>query len=120
MPQEVIQPKIELEQIKLVWLLHFIWNIVSWGILWTVLVVVYMFITDNLQTKTKKTIYSIINFNVSFFIYMVISFILVFVLIWIPMLIIWAIIWFVTLVIWFIKHLWGDSYEYPLTIKFLK
>jgi len=120
MTQEVIQPKKEIEQIKLVWLLHFIWNIVSWGILGTVLVVVYMFITDNLQTKTKKTIYNIINFNVSFLIYMVISFILVFILIWIPMLIIWGIIWFVALVIWFIKHLWGDTYEYPLTIKFLK
>lgn len=120
MTQEVIQPKKEVEQIKLVWLLHFIWNIVSWGILWTVLVVVYMFITDNIQPKTKKAIYSIINFNVSFLIYMVISFILVFVLIWIPMLIIGAIIWFVALVIWFIKHLAWDSYEYPLTITFLK
>ena len=120
MTQEVIQPKKEVEQIKLVWILHFIWNLVSWGILWTVLVVVYMFVTDNIQPKTKTTIYNIINFNISFFIYMFISFVLVFILIGIPMLIIWGIIWFVALVIWFIKHLAGDTYEYPLTIKFLK
>lgn len=120
MTQEVIQPKKEVEQIKLVWILHFIWNLVSWGILWTVLVVVYMFVTDNLQPKAKQSIYNIINFNISFFIYMVLSFLLMFILIGFVTMAIWAIIWFVALIIWFIKHLSGESYEYPLTIKFIK
>ena len=120
MNQEVIQPKKEAEQIKIVWLLHFIWNIVSWGILWTVLVIIYMFITDNLQPKTKQAIYGIINFNVSFFIYITISALLIFILIGFITTPILAIIWFIALVIWFIKHLAWESYKYPMSITFLK
>jgi uncharacterized Tic20 family protein len=120
MTQEIIQPKKEIEQIKLVWILHFIWNIISGWILGTVLVVIYLFITNDLQTKTKKAIYNIINFNISFLIYMFISFLLMFVLIGFITMWIGAIIWFVGLIIWFIKHLSGEDYEYPITIKFLK
>jgi uncharacterized Tic20 family protein len=120
MTPEIIQPKKEIEQIKLVWILHFVWNIISGWILWTALVIVYMFITDNLQSKTKQTIYNIINFNISFLIYMLISWVLIFILIGFITTPILAIIWFVSLIIWFIKHLSGESYEYPLTINFLK
>lgn len=107
-------------QIKTVWLLHFCWNIFSWWILWTVLVVFYLLIEDNLEEKAKKTIYEIINFNLSFLIYFIISFILCFVLIGIPMLVIGAIIWIIWLIIGFIKHLSWENYSYPLAIKFLK
>jgi uncharacterized Tic20 family protein len=120
MSPEIIQPKKEVEQIKLVWILHFVWNIISGGILWTALVIVYMFATNDIQPKAKQTIYNIINFNISFFIYMVLSFLLMFILIGFVTMAIWAIIWFVALIIWFIKHLSGESYEYPLTIKFIK
>jgi uncharacterized Tic20 family protein len=51
---------------------------------------------------------------------MVVSFILMVVLIGFLMIGIWAILWFVFLVIGFIKHLNGERYEYPLSIKFLK
>jgi len=120
MPQELIQPKKATEQIKLLGILHFIWNIISGWILWTVLVIVYMFATNDIQPKAKQSIYNIINFNISFFIYMVISFLLMFILIGFVTMTIWAIIWFVALIIWFIKHLSGESYEYPITIKFIK
>lgn len=108
------------EQIKIVGLLHFIGNIASGGLLGTLLVIGYLIVAKNITGETKQTIYDIINFNISFFIYMVVSFILMVVLIGFLMIGIWAILWFVFLVIGFIKHLNGERYEYPLSIKFLK
>lgn len=120
MEQQIIQTEKEAQQIKLIWSLHFIWNIVSWWILWTILVAVYMFMSKDLQPKSKKVIYNIINFNVSFYIYMTVSFVLIIILIGIPMLIIGAFIWFIGLILWFIKHLAWDDFHYPLAIPFLK
>ena len=110
----------EKSQIKIVWLLHFIWNIISGWILWTVLVIWYLFVSNDLTKKTKTVIYDIINFNLTFIILLVIAWILVFVLIGLLLLPIWFIIWFVLLVLGFIKHLAWDRYEYPIMFTFLK
>ncbi|MCP4523493.1 MAG: DUF4870 domain-containing protein [Candidatus Gracilibacteria bacterium] len=120
MNQEIIQPSKTTDQIKLVGILHFAGNIISGGIFGTALVIIYMFSTNDLQPKTKTTIYNIINFNVSFLIYMIISLLLMFVLIGFITLGIGIIIWFVGLIIGFIKHLSGEDYKYPLAIPFLK
>ncbi len=106
--------------IRLVWLLHFIWNIVSGWLLWTVGTVLFLILKSDISDETKKTCYNIINFNISYWIYMWISFLLMFVLIgFLTTPIIW-IIWIVSLVIGFIKHLDGKDYIYPMTITFLK
>ena len=107
-------------QIKIVWLLHFLWNIFSGGILGTLLVIWYLLINNDLEEKTKAVIYDIINFNLTFIILLAIAFISMFILIWFVLLPIWAIIWFVLLIIGFIKHLAWDRYEYPMTFTFLK
>lgn len=117
---EILNTPKSKEQIKLIGILHFAWNIVSWGLLGTILVIWYLIWVNNITPEAKKTIYQIINFNLSFLLYMFISFLLMVILIWFLMLWIGAIIWFVALVIWFIKHLSWETYEYPLTIKFLK
>ena len=107
-------------QIRLVWILHFVWNIMSWWILWTLLACWYLFVEKDIQPETKQTIYNIINFNISYYIYMVISIILCVVLIGFVMLLVWFTVWVIVLIIGFIKHLAWDDYEYPLSIKMLK
>jgi len=81
--------KKDTQQIKTVGLLHFLWNIVSGWILWTVLVIGYLIVVDNITPATRQVIYNIINFNVSYYLYMILAFILIIVFIGIPMLIIW-------------------------------
>lgn len=108
------------EDIKVVWLLHFVGNIVSGGLLWTVWAVLFLVLKDGLSDETRQACYNIINFNISYWIYMGISFLLMFVLIWFLTTPIIAIIWFVSLIIGFLKHLEWKNYEYPLTINFLK
>ena len=112
--------KKETSQIKIVWLLHFIWNILSGWILWTLLVVWYLLINNDLNKNTKTVIYDIINFNLTFLILLAIAWILMIILIWILLLPIWAIIWFILLILGFIKHLAWDRYEYPIMFTFLK
>ena len=104
----------------MVWLLHFIGNIMSWGFLGTLLVLIFMIQKKDIDEKTKLVCYNIINFNISFWIYFAISFILIFLLVWFITTPILALIWIILLVIWFIKHLAWDDYKYPMSIEFLK
>lgn len=108
------------EEIKLVWLIHIIWNILSGWLVWTLFVVGYLFLKENIDQKVKNVCYNIINFNLSFIIYFAISFALIFVLVWfITTPILW-IIWLVSIVLWAIKHLAWEDYEYAMSIDFLK
>jgi len=108
------------DEIKLVWIIHIIWNIISSWIIWTLFVVLYLFLKNDIDPKVKSTCYNIINFNLSFIIYFAISFALMIVLIWFLTTPILYIIWFVIIIIWAIKHLSWDNFEYPLSIGFLK
>ncbi len=115
-----METKTQEENIKLVWILHFAWNIISGWILWTLLVIWFLLLSNNLDEKTKKVCYHIINFNLSFWVYFWIAFVLMFVLIWFLLMPLVAITWFVILILWFIKHIAWDDYEYPLSIELLK
>ena len=110
----------ETQEIQTVGILHFVWNILSGWILWTLLVIGYLIVVNDVTPATKQTIYNIINFNISYFLYMILSFILIIVIIGIPMLIIWSIVWLVILIIGFIKHLSGEDYQYPLSLHLLE
>ncbi len=109
-----------MNNIKLIGILHFAGNILSGGLLGTLLVVWFLILRNDLSDAEKKTCYHIINFNISFWIYFAIGWILLFVLIGFLILPIVGIIWIILLVIGFIKHLAGEDYEYPLAITFLK
>lgn len=117
---EELTQNTNINSVKIVWILHFAWNLISWWLLWTILVIWYLLINSNLDEKTKKVCYQIINFNISFWIYFAIWFALLFVLVWFLILPILFICWIIILVIWFIKHLAWDEYDYPMSIELLK
>ena len=117
---EILNTPTSKEQIKIIGIIHFVWNVFSGGVLGTLLVVWYLLIQNNITPEARTTIYNIINFNVSFLIYFFISGLLMFVLIGFITTPILFLIWLVSLIIWFIKHLWGEEYGYTMSIKFLK
>ncbi len=106
--------------IKIIWLLHFLGNICSWWVLGTLLVILYLLLSKEINEKTRQVCYNIINFNLSFWIYFAVSFALMIVLVGFLTTPILFIIWIVLLVLGFIKHLAEDNYKYPLSIEFLK
>lgn len=106
--------------IKIVGILHFLGNIFSWWILGTILVIGYLLLSRDINAKTRQTCYNIINFNISFWIYFAISWVLIFVLIGFVLLPIVFLIWIIILVIGFIKHLSWEDYKYPLSIELIK
>lgn len=106
--------------IKIVGILHFLGNIFSGWILGTLLVIGYLLFSKDITPKTRQVCYNIINFNISFWIYFAISWVLIFVLIGFVLLPIVFLVWIIILIIWFIKHLSGEDYEYPLSISFIK
>lgn len=60
-----------------------------------------------------------LNFNISVLIYAFVGFVLSFVLIGIPLLIVVGISWFVLTIVAAVKASNGESYRYPLTIRFV-
>jgi len=108
------------EDIKMVWILHFAWNIFSGWTLWIILVIGFLLMKSDISQESKKVCYNIINFNISYILYIIISAILLLTLVWFVLLPIVILIWFIVFIIWFIKHIAWDNYEYPLSIKFLK
>lgn len=107
------------ENIKLWWILFFVWNI--FWLWWIILAVVY-YITKQkeLSKKDVEAFYGMFNFFISYLIYSIIWIILIFVMVWLFILIIIFILWFIFSIIWLIKHLKWESYHYPLSIRFLK
>ena len=101
-------------------ILHFIGNIISGGLLGTILVIVYLVAKkDELTTLERETCREIINFNLSFIIYTSIGGVLMWVLIGFLIVPIVVITWFILLIIGFSRHLKGESYDYPFVIRFL-
>jgi hypothetical protein len=62
----------------------------------------------------------VINFQISFTIWIFISIVMIFVLLGIPMLIVLAVLQLVFIIIGAIKADGGELYRYPLTIRFIK
>ena len=61
-----------------------------------------------------------VNFNLSFLIYGIVSFVLLFVLIGLLLLPVVGIAWFVLAIIGTMKASAGEFYRYPATIRFIK
>ena len=108
------------EGVKMLGLLHLVGNILSGGTLGIILVIAYLLIKkDTLSALEKETCYEIINFNLSFIIYMWVSMLLIALIVGLLLAPIVGITWLVLLIMWFLRHLVGENYRYPLTIRFI-
>lgn len=101
-------------------ILHLVGNILSGGTLGIVLVLAYFLIRkDELSELEKKTCYEIINFNLSFIIYVFIASLLIAILIGLILLPVVLVTWLVLMIMGFLRHLEGENYQYPLIIRFI-
>ncbi|MBP6921171.1 DUF4870 domain-containing protein [Candidatus Gracilibacteria bacterium] len=108
------------EGVKLLGILHLAGNLLSGGTLGLILVVLYYFFQKNkLSTLEKETCFEIINFNLSFIIYAFVASVLIFILIGLLLIPIVLITWLVLMVVGFLKHISGENYKYPFTIRFV-
>jgi uncharacterized Tic20 family protein len=108
------------EGVKMLGIIHLAGNLLSGGTLGIVLVLAYLLIRKNeLSQLEKETCYEIINFNLSFIIYLFIASALIFVLIGFLVFPVVLIAWFVLMILGFIRHLAGENYQYPFIIRFV-
>ncbi len=110
----------EISQIKILEIIHLLGNWCSGGVLSIFGILIYNAIQSNVSPNVRKVGYNIINFNLSFIIYFIISAILCLVIIWFFMLGFFGIAWVILMIIGAIKHFSGEDYTYPMTIQFLK
>jgi uncharacterized Tic20 family protein len=108
------------EGVKMLGILHLVGNIFSGGVLGIILVVLYLVIRKNdLSQLEKETCYEIINFNLSFILYTFVaacSMVLLVGFVLLPVVVVTAI---VLMVMGFLRHLVGENYKYPFTIRFV-
>jgi uncharacterized protein len=117
-PKVVVQNPAE--GVRIIGILHLAGNILSGGILGTILAVAYYLIKkDTISKLEKETCFEVINFNLSFIIYTAVAGFLIILLIGIILLPIVIIVWLVLMIMGFITHLEGKNYRYPLIIRFL-
>lgn len=108
------------EGVKMLGILHLAGNLLSGGTLGLVLVLVYLLVRKNVLSQLEKeTCYEIINFNISFIIYLFIASMLIFVIIGFLIFPVVLIAWFVLMILGFIRHLIGENYRYPFIIRFV-
>jgi uncharacterized Tic20 family protein len=106
--------------VKMLGILHLAGNLLSGGTLGLILVVLYYFIQKNkLSTLEKETCFEIINFNLSFIIYALVSGFLVILIIGLLLVPVVLITWLVLMIVGFIKHISGENYKYPFIIRFV-
>lgn len=82
-------------------------------------IIMWMFNKDN-NANVNLHGKNIINFTISFFIYLTVSSILIILLIGIPLLIVLGIIWLIFIILATVKAANGEYWKYPFTIEFIK
>lgn len=110
----------EQNHIKILEILHLSGNFFSGGILSSLFVVIFLAVQTDISPKVRSEAYNIINFNISFLLWFIISLVLCLLIIGFFMLIFFGIAWLILMIIGAIKHFAGDTYHYPMTITFLK
>ncbi len=119
-PKTLTTPVAPKEGVKMLGILHLVGNILSGGTLGIILVLAYFLIRkDQLSELEKKTCYEIINFNLSFIIYVFIASLLIAILIGLILLPVVLVTWLVLMIMGFLRHLEGENYQYPLIIRFI-
>ena len=86
--------------------------------LWIILF--YILKKEDMNSNEIEFIKNAINFNLSFTIYIIISLILTFVVIWFLWIIIFGLAYFIFSIIWVIKAFNQEVYKFPWTINFIK
>jgi len=111
--------KDSMSNIALMGLLHLIgWLLGGRG--WLAVIILYVVQKDSFTADDKKVFNTIINFNLSFLLYAIVSGVLVIILIGIPLLFVVGLAYLVLLIISSIKYINNTPYEIPLTIEILK
>lgn len=109
------------EEIRLIGIIHLAINIFSAATFGVVFALLYLLLKkDQLDPIVKAELVEILNFNISFYLYWMITGALFFVLIGFliaPLLFIFHII---LLIIGAVKHINGESYRYPGIIRLIK
>ncbi len=100
-------------------LLHLVGGVLgTWGRL--AVLIFYLIKKEEFSSEDMEVFYNIMNFNLSFFLYMIIAFVLIVILVGIPLLVAIPIIYLIILIIASIYHLQDKPYEIPLSIQFFK
>jgi len=108
------------DSIKFIGTMHFIWNLILPWILWTIFVVFNLAFKQNISNNLRQASYNIINFDLSYLTYFLVSILLSIMILGWPLILFLVIFWAIMLVMWFIKHLNWEPYKYMLTINFFK
>lgn len=108
-----------LSNAAIMWLLH----LVGWvlGSRWWLAVIIYYIIKkENFSKQDMDIFYNIINFNLSFLLYAIVSMMLVVILIGIPMLAVVSVVYIVLLIISSFSYISDKPYKIPFSIQILK
>lgn len=98
-------------------------HLVGWilGSRWWLAVIIYYIIKkENFSKQDMDIFYNIVNFNLSFLLYGIISAMLVIILIGIPMLAVVCVAYIVLLIISSFSYIWDKPYKIPFSIQILK
>ena len=111
--------KDSMSNIALMGLLHLVGRLLG-GRGWLAVIILYVVQKDSFTADDKKVFNTIINFNLSFLLYAIVSGVLVIILIGIPLLFVVGLAYLILLIISSIKYINNTRYEIPLTIEILK
>lgn len=107
-------------QIKILEVLHLCGNFFSGGLLSSILIALFLALQNDISANVRREAYNMINFNLSFILWIFISSLLILVIIGLILLPFFLICWLIFMIIGAIKHFAGERYTYPMTISFLK
>jgi len=103
----------------IMWLLHLVgWVLGSrW---WLAVIIFYIIKKENFSKQDMDIFYNIVNFNLSFLLYVIVSAILIVILIGVPMLAVVSVAYIVLLVISSLNYISDKPYKIPFSIQILK
>jgi uncharacterized Tic20 family protein len=118
-PQNTESVKLPSEHVKVMAIIHLVGMFLgAWGAIGAL--VYWLIYRDKFAPSDTATFYEILNFNISFMIYALISGVLCLVLIGFVFLFILAILYFIFVIISTIKFMDGQDYKFPMTIRIIK
>jgi len=104
---------------NIIWIILLL-TLFTWWVWFIWLVIFYVLKKEDMNSEEIQFIKNIINFNLSFTIYLIVSFILTFILIWFLGLIVFGLAYYIFSIIGIIKAFNQEVYKFPWTINFIK
>gem|GEM_PF-1568128 len=87
---------------------------------WLAVIIYYIVKKENFNKQDMEIFYNIVNFNLSFLLYFIVSVMLIVILIGIPMLAVVSVAYIVLLVVSSLNYISDKSYKIPFSIQILK